>query len=194
MSLDAIVASLDLSDAIAIHRENKLVVRYTTGCRTYLCGYAEFPRSEIPERWWDNYTAEGLKYLRVHGGITFGDTDDTTVVFGLDCAHAGDGDRPELQDPEYVFGLVEDMEALIMLYAARNDEWRAASPGDRMAILDEVNAVARVHEGFGVAAMLDMLCSGTTFAQIDPFARVRAGVLVPSTRLQRLRRWLKKWF
>lgn len=177
---------------IEIRRANKLVVRYTTGSRSYLCGYVEFPKSQIPERWWDDFTAEGLKYLRVHGGITHVATDETTIVFGLDCAHAGDNDNPDLQNSDHVYRLVEDMETLISIYASRIQAWRAASPHDRMAIIDAINGLAMIREGFGTPALIDMMRGTPTFRQIDPFALVRE----PPVRVsffQRIVKWLKKY-
>jgi len=175
---------------IEIRRDNKMVVRYVRGDLSYLCGYVEFPKSQIPERWWDDFTAEGLKYLRVHGGITHVATDETTVVFGFDCAHAGDDDRPDLQNPEHVYRLVEDMETLISVYANRIQAWRAASPHDRMTIIDEINSFAQFREEFGTYAMLDMMRGAPTFQQIDPFARVRERPVRVSL-FQRIVNWLK---
>jgi len=175
---------------IEIWRENKMVVRYVRGDLSYLCGYVEFPKSQIPERWWDDFTAEGLKYLRVHGGITHVAIDETTVMFGLDCAHAGDDDRPDLQNPEHVYRLVEDMETLISVYASRIQAWRTASPHDRMTIIDEINSFAQFREEFGTYAMLDMMRGAPKFQQIDPFARVRERPVRVSL-FQRIVNWLK---
>ena len=175
---------------IEILRDNKMVVRYTFRDQSYLCGYVEFPKSQIPERWWDDFTAEGLKYLRIHGGITHVATDEISVVFGMDCAHAGDGDRPELRDPEHVYQLVKDMEIVIATYADRIQEWRAASPHDRMTIIDEINSFAQFREEFGTYAMLDMMRGAPTFKQIDPFARVRERPVHPSL-FRRIVKWLK---
>lgn len=175
---------------IEIWRENKMVVRYVRGDLSYLCGYVEFPKSQIPERWWDDFTAEGLKYLRVHGGITHVATDETTVVFGFDCAHAGDDDRPDLQNLEHVYRLVEDMDTLISVYASRIQAWRAASPHDRMAIIDAINGLAMIREGFGTPALIDMMQGAPTFRQIDPFERVRERPVHPSL-FRRIVKWLK---
>lgn len=175
---------------IEIWRDNKMVVRYVMRFRSYLCGYVEFPKSHIPELWWDDCSAEGLKYLRIHGGITHVATDETTVVFGFDCAHAGDDDRPDLQNIDHVYHLVEDMETLISVYAGRIQAWRAASPHDRMTIIDEINALAQFREDLGTIALLDMMQGMPTFRQIDPFARVRE----PPVRLslfQRIWNWCK---
>jgi hypothetical protein len=175
---------------IEILRDNKMVVRYTFRDQSYLCGYVEFPKSRIPKCWWDDFTAEGLKYLRIHGGITHVATDEISVVFGMDCAHAGDGDRPELRDPEHVYQLVKDMEIVIATYADRIQEWRAASPHDRMAIIDAINGLAMIREGFGTPALIDMMQGAPTFRQIDPFERVRERPVHPSL-FRRIVKWLK---
>lgn len=175
---------------IEIWRDNKMVVRYVMRFRSYLCGYVEFPKSHIPELWWDDCSAEGLKYLRIHGGITHVAIDETTVMFGLDCAHAGDDDRLDIQNPEHVYQLVEDMETLISVYASRIQAWRAASPHDRMTIIEEINSLAQFREDLGTIALLDMMQGMPTFRQIDPFARVRE----PPVRLslfQRIWNWCK---
>jgi len=55
----------------------------------------------------------------------------------------------------------------------RIQAWRAASPHDRMAIIDEINGLANVREDMGFYALLDLMQGAPAFKQIDPFERVR---------------------
>lgn len=36
-----------------------------------LCGYVAIPAAEVPREWHGDYSADGLQYLHVHGGITY---------------------------------------------------------------------------------------------------------------------------
>jgi hypothetical protein len=82
------------------------------------------------------------------------------------------------------------MEIVIATYADRIQEWRAASPHDRMAIIDAINGLAMIREGFGTPALIDMMQGAPTFRQIDPFERVRERPVHPSL-FRRIVKWLK---
>jgi len=72
---------------------------YIVDCRgSHLCGYVRFPERPVKERTYHGI----LTYVPVHGGITYADQKDGGMVYGFDCGHAGDEERPETKDPEWV--------------------------------------------------------------------------------------------
>ena len=121
----------------------------------HLCGYCRIPATDLPKEWHGDYDADALQYLRIHGGITFCDVSGADVIFGFDCAHAGDEDRDDLRVPAVVLTLAETMRVLICRYSSKITEWRNGDTQTRCCILDEINTGITESVGFG--AMLDML-------------------------------------
>jgi hypothetical protein len=70
----------------------------------HLNGYVRFPKRPVRERGYDGL----LAYVPVHGGITYAKAEphqypeSRSMVYGFDCAHAGDEARECCQDPEWV--------------------------------------------------------------------------------------------
>jgi hypothetical protein len=62
------------------------------------CGYASFPKRPTKEEGYRGI----LTYVPVHGGITFAEEQDGRMVYGFDCDHYGDEDRPELKDLDWL--------------------------------------------------------------------------------------------
>jgi hypothetical protein len=124
----------------------------------HLCGYCIFRKEEIPPSWWGDYNADGLQYLRVHGGITYASIEGDYVVFGFDCAHCYDDKNEKLKEPLYVLELARDMRHLISMYASRIHEYRGATFHHRVEILDEINHTSQIPgEEMGFGAILGML-------------------------------------
>lgn len=167
----------------------------------HLCGYVTFEQEIIPTEWHGSYTADGLQYLAIHGGLTFcevGGGDDVAraeaarfamergeddrvatcsvpyqyVTFGFDCGHAGDDERPELKDPIYVMRLVADMERLLMVYRGRLPEWRAESRERRIEIIDEINQLAEIKCALGFGALIGILGGNRAFGEPLPRQRL----------------------
>lgn len=70
------------------------IVRH--GSQGHLCGYARFPKRPVREQGYDGI----LRYVPVHGGLTYAsESDDGSMVYGFDCAHAGDS--PPLEFDKY---------------------------------------------------------------------------------------------
>ena len=133
---------------------------FVLDCRgSHLCGYCSIPKNEIPGEWQGDYDADALQYLKIHGGITYCHVDGEMVVFGFDCAHAGDEGRLDLKDPKIVLEHAITMEKMIRAYAARIDEWRSASKEKRCEIIDEINKMS-TETDLGFGAMIDLLCGG----------------------------------
>lgn len=78
------------------------------------------------------------------------------VVFGFDCCHYGDNNRPWLFDPQHVFKLAHEMRAQIAEHARRITEYREASADRQSGIIDEIRAAASIK------------------SELSPFAMVRA--------------------
>jgi hypothetical protein len=85
------------------------------------------------------------------------------IVFGFDCGHAGDDDKPELQQAEYVMALAEQMEQQIRDYAAVIAHWRAADRDKRIAIVEEIRERAAHKLELGFGAIIGSLGGATEF-------------------------------
>lgn len=63
------------------------------------CGYVRFEQRPVQEMAYGGI----LTYVPVHGGITYAEQDDEgSMVYGFDCGHAMDEERPELRDHEWL--------------------------------------------------------------------------------------------
>lgn len=61
----------------------------------HYCGYCRFEERPTIEQEYSGI----LNYVPVHGGLTYArQEEDGTMVYGFDCAHAGDELKPELMD------------------------------------------------------------------------------------------------
>lgn len=59
------------------------------------CGYVAFPKRPVSEKGYGGL----LTYVPVHGGITYAqEFTDGSMVYGFDCAHAGDESNPNTSD------------------------------------------------------------------------------------------------
>lgn len=156
-------------DLIAVN-ENKAILQVNyVSTEGHLCGYVELNKLEIPKKWHGNYNADGLQYLNIHGGITLCETVPANrfhkgkVIFGFDCGHAGDRDRAELYDPEYVSKLVDQMENQIKRYAKIIDKWRKAGPKKRCNMMDKIRDESKIKEEIGFGGLIDLLGGGQIF-------------------------------
>lgn len=122
--------------------------------REHLNGYCAFPLGELPAEWAGDYNAPGLQLLAISGGITYAEVGEGLAVFGFDCNHADDSERPELQDPAYVLQLAAQMREQLIAFAARWDEFLAATPEAKLRILDEVRAEATLPTEYGLGGLI----------------------------------------
>jgi hypothetical protein len=136
----------------------------------HLCGYCAFRDEELPVALRGNYDAPGLQFLAIHGGPTYAESSDGYSVFGFDCMHAGDDEKPELRDPGHVLKLAEQMREQIAAFAARHEEWQAADREGRCAILDEIRAEATIPTEFGLGGMIGILCGAPELGQSETVA------------------------
>lgn len=86
---------------------NKLVFDY------FLNGYVAIKKESLPK----NFDAESK--IEVHGGITFQQKFGKFMVFGFDCAHAGDEDNKKLKDPRNVYAEIIKMEDQLIKYSRK---------------------------------------------------------------------------
>lgn len=108
-------------------------------------------------------------YINPFIEILFGDL----VVFGFDCAHAGDEDNPKLRDHLIVMLLTEQMERQLLEFAKVYPKWLKASREDRVIMMDKVRTGEKFKEELGFGAMLDILSGGKEFGKIGKKAEVK---------------------
>ena len=128
--------------------------------RGWYCGYCRFPERPTIEQGYSGI----LNYVPVHGGITYSaQDDDGTMVYGFDCAHAGDEHRDELFDLDRLSAECEQMAFAIEKAAeverayvtAATDEQKAVIIDDYHSVLESEGIVFKLTDNFG--AMLNVL-------------------------------------
>jgi len=136
--------------------------QYSQGERSHLCGYVCFESKAIPSSWVNDYNADALQYLMIHGGLTYarGHKRNRYAVFGFDCAHAGDDANEKLRDPVHVLELAKQMRALMRQYASVIDVWRSASRMAQADMIDAINKNAKIHCEVGFGALIDLMFGG----------------------------------
>jgi len=76
------------SKAVKVWRKGNLtfsIVKHSS--MGHYCGYVRFPKHPVKEKEYGGI----LTYVPVHGGITYAkESEDGSMVYGFDCAHAGD--------------------------------------------------------------------------------------------------------
>lgn len=87
----------------AVRRDGNLSVVHFEG--SHYCGYCRMPRL-MAESGYDGL----LRYVPVHGGITYAAKSETgQMVYGFDCAHAGDETNLWWHDPQAVLDEARNM-------------------------------------------------------------------------------------
>lgn len=107
---------------------------------------------EVMERW---------KFRREAALEAAKNTPYTHVVFGFDCAHAGDDERPELSNPDFVMDLTRRMEDQLLAFAAVITEWRAAGREQRIKMIETIRGDNPGQIGFG--GLISMLGGADEF-------------------------------
>ncbi len=142
-------------------RDNRIVNQHSFG---HFCGYVALKKSKLPRNWHNgDYDTDALQYLQIHGGITFCETTKNYVIYGFDCAHAGDEKNIKLKDINYVFKLVSQMEQQILEYAKRHEAWRKAKREKKIKIMQEIIDTASVKTELGFGAMIGLLGGASEF-------------------------------
>jgi hypothetical protein len=87
----------------------------------------------------------------------------THVVFGFDCGHHGDDERPELSDPQFVLGLARQMREQLQAFAKIVPQWRSSLRETRIGMVDEICKLADTPTGLGFGAMIGLLGGASAF-------------------------------
>lgn len=102
--------------------------------------------------------------LELKASKKIGSLDNSYVVFGFDCAHLGDEENFNLQNPEYVMGLTEKMEQQLMSYAKIYEEWKKMDRKEQIKTIEEIIGKIKINE-LGMGAMIDILAGAKTFKE-----------------------------
>jgi len=107
----------------------------------YFCGYARFSERPLREQGYDGI----LRYAPVHGGLTYAEeSEDGSMVYGFDCAHAGDEERPETRDRAWLRTECERMVRAIRAAIPFEERYLlGATNQEKAVVLDEYHAVLR---------------------------------------------------
>lgn len=99
---------------------------------SHYCGYVRFPVRPVQEPSYNGI----MTYVPVHGGITYArSSEDGSIVYGFDCAHADDDKNPELKDIEWLMAECETMAQGIKIATEFEQEY-LANDGDDKARAD----------------------------------------------------------
>jgi hypothetical protein len=130
------------------------IVKHRSG---HLCGYVRFPSRPVREEGYDGV----LTYAPVHGGLTYARSDEGGMVYGFDCAHAGDNEDPKTSDVEWVRAECERMGAAVRAAAEIEEAYLLASGNEEKAkVLDPYRQRMRdagCDEGFNMGAAIAMM-------------------------------------
>lgn len=100
------------------------------GQPNWYCGYCIFPKRPLIESGYDGIAS----YVPVHGGITLSDElADGQMVYGFDCAHAGDEDNPQVRDVEWLKAECQRMAAGILAAAGVEQDYLLARTNEAKA-------------------------------------------------------------
>jgi hypothetical protein len=121
----------------------------------HYCCYARFKQNPFTR----GCHYQGFRaYIPVHGGITYAEKDSQGYVYGFDCAHAGDEDRPELKDIDWLTRHTErfcDMLLLARDYESRYKKLKSNKA--KAKVIDEYREKVNASEEIGFGAMINVL-------------------------------------
>jgi hypothetical protein len=126
----------------------------------HYCGYVRFPLRPVIEQGGDGI----VRFVPVHGGVTYTRQDENGMVYGFDCGHVDDDKKPELKDIEWLFAECERMATALQSAAHVEQEYLLGKDNEaKAAVLDKWHAELAeqgiefaVQDNFG--AMIALLC------------------------------------
>lgn len=128
---------------------------------SYYCGYCIFPKRFLVERGYGGIVI----YVPVHGGITYAkEREDGSMVYGFDCAHVGDEDKPELKDINWLKKECEAMAKALRIAKKYEKDYLLAPNNEKRAevidkflreVEEKTGKVLIIEENFGV--MINLL-------------------------------------
>lgn len=112
------------------------IVRTNSDDRHY-CGYVRFPKRPLKEQGYDGV----VTYVPVHGGVTFAREDADGMVYGFDCAHAGDERDPRVTDLTWLRAECGRLASGIVAAIGVEESYLlAGDASSRAAVIDEYHA------------------------------------------------------
>lgn len=100
---------MEYPESDAVRRDGNLSVVHTE--MGHYCGYCRLPRL-VAESGYDGL----LRYVPVHGGITYAaESANGQMVYGFDCAHAGDEDEWQWRDRRILLAEARKMNTAIWI-------------------------------------------------------------------------------
>ncbi|HMN10984.1 MAG TPA: hypothetical protein PKD55_01515 [Bellilinea sp.] len=119
--------------------DNKVLYLVQTGMGHW-CGYVRFETRPVAETGYGGF----MTYVPVHGGITYaGQGEDGTMVYGFDCAHAGDEEDPKTWDMNWLRAETERMAIAIEAAVPFSKEYDAIQEGDNEARAEVIDRYHR---------------------------------------------------
>jgi hypothetical protein len=111
------------------------------------CGYCRFEKRPVIEQGYDGL----LTYVPVHGGITYAiEDEDGSMVYGFDCAHAGDKEDSKYSDETWLRLECERMAIAIMATVDFEKDYLHAKSNE-----DKANIIDAYHEKVSEACDID---------------------------------------
>lgn len=121
-------------------------------------GYTALHKSLIPREWRDgSYDHPGMQALNIHGGLTYCRATTNYVIYGFDCGHAGDDEKPELYDPDYVAGLARQMRQQLLAFAQEWKRYKRLKLRARTEVIDRIRARGKIRTDWSFAVNLGVL-------------------------------------
>lgn len=107
------------------------IVKHILG---HYCGYVRFPKRFMRETGYNGI----LTYVPVHGGLTYAKEDkEGSIVYGFDCAHAGDETNPAVKDMNWLIEQCKLMARAIKIAKKYEDRYlKALTNKGKARILD----------------------------------------------------------
>lgn len=110
-------------------RENGLLFSLVKTDMGHWCGYVRFKERPVNELEYNGI----LTYAPVHGGITYANEDADGMVYGFDCAHAGDDQNPVFQNIDWLKNECDNMAVAIQEAAQFEDRYLLADTDEEKA-------------------------------------------------------------
>lgn len=129
----------------------------------HYCGYCRFEGRPVKEQGYMGL----LTYVPVHGGITYAEEDihNGSMVYGFDCAHAGDDNNPDTRNLRWLKRQAEGMAWSIRLAKPYERRYmRCTTDKGKCNAIDDFHAELREQLGLrfnllnNFGAMINAIC------------------------------------
>jgi hypothetical protein len=151
------VTALGYPESKAVETWERDGLRFSIVSGRHFCGYVRFTERPVREEGYHGV----LEYAPVHGGITYARSDEAGMVYGFDCAHAGDDTDPKTRDLAWLRAECERMGTAIRAAAEIEESYLLAAGSEAKAkVLDEYRSrmfAAGCDEGFNMGVALKLM-------------------------------------